>query len=116
VPDLPHTERNYLPLLRQRRGHEALTEFTVSNIWAMDVALAEQLERWPSSNDGAGTGFDQGSFANNCPHCGALQAEYLLHSEPGDVFFGLSRAESGSVKFIPVAGRVQMGGDFAFEA
>jgi hypothetical protein len=32
------------------------------------------------------------------------------------VIFALSRDDRGAVMFTPVAGRVQVGGDFAFEA
>jgi len=34
----------------------------------------------------------------------------------GDVFFAWSRDEPRAVTFTPVAGRVQVSGDFAFEA
>src|ERR1019366_7814868 len=34
----------------------------------------------------------------------------------GDLFFALSRDDPGAVTFTTVAGRLQVGGDFAFEA
>jgi hypothetical protein len=44
-----------------------------------------------------------------------MQEDYLLHSEPGDVFFGIAMGESGSVEFTPLAGRVQLSGDYGYE-
>jgi hypothetical protein len=93
---------------------EPMTQFTLSNIWAMDTALAMQLKGWPCFRKGIGSGSEDGYFANHCPHCGALQEDYLLHAEPGDVFFGLSRAESGSIEFTPLVGRIQLSGDCSF--
>ena len=43
-----------------------------------------------------------------------MQEDYLLHAEPGDVFFGISRAEPGSIEFTPLAGRIQLSGDYGF--
>ena len=40
----------------------------------------------------------------------------LIRENRSDVFFALSRDEPRAVTFMPVAGRVQVGGDFAFEA
>jgi Domain of unknown function (DUF5710) len=90
---------------------EPMTQFTLSNIWAMDSALATQLEGWLGFKKGIVVDTGEGYFANHCPHCGALQQDYLLHAEPGDVFFGLSRAESGSIEFTPLVGRIQLSGD-----
>jgi hypothetical protein len=44
-----------------------------------------------------------------------MQEDYLLHAEPGDVFFGISRAEPGSIEFTPLVGRIQLSGDCSFE-
>lgn len=76
---------------------EPLLRVTLSNIWAMDDALAGQLERWPQFRKVTGGDPGEESFANHCPHCGAVQEDTLLHDEPGDVFFGISRAEPGAV-------------------
>jgi hypothetical protein len=80
----------------------------------MDNALAAQLERWRFFRNGIGAGSEEGCFANHCPHCGAMQEDYLLHAESGDVFFGISRAEPGSIEFTPLAGRIQLSGDCSF--
>jgi hypothetical protein len=32
-------------------------------------------------------GAESGCFANHCPHCGSVQDDLYLHSEPGDAFF-----------------------------
>jgi hypothetical protein len=91
-----------------------MRQFTLANVWAMDSALATQLERWRYFRKGIAVGSEEGYFANHCPHCGALQEDYLLHDEPGDVFFGLSRAEPGSIEFTPLVGRIQLSGDYSF--
>jgi Domain of unknown function (DUF5710) len=93
---------------------EPMTRFTVSNIWAMDDALAAQLERWRSFRKETGVGSEDGCFANHCPHCGAMQEDFLLHAEPGDVFFCIPLAEPGSIEFTPLSGRIQLSGDCGF--
>lgn len=93
---------------------DPLMQFTVSSIWAMDSALATQLESWRFFRKSIGVGSEEGYFANHCPHCGALQEDYLLHAEPGDVFFGVSRTEPGSIEFRPLVGRIQVSGDCSF--
>jgi hypothetical protein len=93
---------------------DPMMQFTLSNVWAMDSALAVQLERWHVFRKNTGAGSEEGYFANHCRHCGALQEDYLLHSEPGDVFFGVSRAEPGSMEFTPLVGRIQVSGDCSF--
>jgi hypothetical protein len=40
-------------------------------------------------------------------HCGAVQEDYLLHSQPGDVFFCIAEEEPGSIEFTPVEGRIR---------
>jgi hypothetical protein len=93
---------------------EPLAQFTVSNVWAMDAALTVQLERWPLFRQANGAGAENGCFANHCRHCGAMQEDYRLHDEPGDVFFSLPRAEPGSVELTPLEGPVQVSGDCGF--
>ena len=94
---------------------ESMPRFTVSNIWAMDDALAAQLEVWPYFKP-IELGGAAGDYANHCPHCGAFQEDYLLHDEPGDVFFGLSEARRQDVEFMPLAGLVQLSGDYTCES
>jgi hypothetical protein len=93
---------------------DPLVDFTVSNVWAMDVILAELMQRWPCHRKGVGEDAGEGNFANHCPHCGAMQADYLLHSEPGDVFFGLAMDTPGAVEFTALEGRVCLSGDYGF--
>ena len=93
---------------------EPITRFTVSNIWTMDDALTAQLARWPSFRNGGGANSEDRYFANHCPHCGAMQEDYLLHSEPDDVFFSIPLAESGAVQLTPLVGRVRVSGDCSF--
>ena len=92
-----------------------LSQFTVSNVWAVDAALAGQLGAWPSFRKEIGGDSEAGVFANFCPHCGAMQEDYLLHSEPGDVFFGIAQGMPGLVKFTRLDGRIQLSGDYGFQ-
>jgi hypothetical protein len=94
---------------------EPLTQFTVSDIWAMDEALARQLEPWPSFRKSDSPDSRESGFANYCPRCGALQDDQSLHSEPGDPFFSIPRAAPGSIKLTPLAGRIELSGDEHFE-
>jgi hypothetical protein len=91
---------------------DPMARFTVSNIWAMDDALAAQLELWPYFKP-IEFGCTAGDYANHCPHCGAPQEDYLLHDEPGDIFFAPSQAKHGLIEFAPLAGRIQLSGDFS---
>jgi hypothetical protein len=90
---------------------EAIARVTLSNVWGVDEALAKQLENWPDFRKGIGEEY----FANHCPHCGTIQEDYLLHSEPEDVFFGLAPGRPGPVEFTPIEGRIQVSGDYGFE-
>jgi hypothetical protein len=48
-----------------------------------DVAHAEIVLPTEYANQ---VGSEEGYFANHCPHCGALQEDYLLHAEPVTYF------------------------------
>jgi hypothetical protein len=39
-----------------------------------------------------------------------MQEDYLLHSEPGDVFFGLAIGTLGAVEFTALEGQVYLSG------
>ena len=93
---------------------EVLERFTLSNISSMDSALAATLARRRFYSTATGAESLDGCFANHCPHCGAVQEDYLLHSEPGDVFFCIAEAEPGSIEFTPVEGRIRVSGDCGF--
>jgi hypothetical protein len=94
---------------------ESLTQFTLSGIWAMDEALTQQLEPWPNFKKVHSPDLKESEFANHCPHCGAVQDDLYLHSEPDDPFFSIPRAAPGSIKLTPLAGRIQLSGDEHFE-
>jgi hypothetical protein len=96
-------------------SEEPLTQFTVSGIWAMDDALARQLEPWPFFKKGYSPEYQESCIANQCPQCGALQEDLYLHSEPDEPFFSIPRAAPGSIKLTPLVGRVQLSGDESFE-
>jgi len=93
---------------------EVMTQVTLSNIWAMNGALSAQLARWPFLKKAVGSNSGDGCFANHCPHCGGVQEDYLLHAEPGDVFFCIPQAEPGSVQLTPLAGPIRLSGDTSF--
>jgi hypothetical protein len=88
----------------------------VSNVRAVDRALAAQLARWPTYREVAGESESEEArfFANHCPHCGAMQEEMYLHSEPEQAFFDIPRAAAGSIKLTPVEGAVRFSGDESF--
>ena len=90
---------------------EPLTRFTVKGLWALDRALARQLEQWSFFKPAD----SQSTYANHCPRCGAVQDDLYLHSEPEHPFFSIPRAEPAPIKLTPLAGRVQMSGDESFE-
>ena len=93
---------------------DPIADFTVFNIWAMDGVSAKLIERWPHYRQGIGKDAEEGVFANHCPHCGATQEDYLLHTEPGDAFFGLAMDTPGAVEFTALEGRVCVSGDYGF--
>jgi len=98
-----------------RETGDPISQVTVSNVWMMNEALRRQLTAWPHFRLTSGAGPGAELYNNHCPHCGAVQQDYMLHSEPGDVFFGFSLSAPGSVEFTPLLGRIQLSGDFGFE-
>jgi uncharacterized protein DUF5710 len=94
---------------------DSMARFTVSNIWAMDDALAAQLEVWPYLKP---IELDRavGNYANHCPHCGEPQEDYFLHDEPGDIFFAPLQAKQGMIELTPLVGHIQLSGDFTCDA
>lgn len=93
---------------------EPLSRFTVSEVSGMDMNLARQLQRWPNFRRIANPNGEIGEYANHCPHCGTPHEDVSLHSEPGDPFFDISRAPSGSIRLIPLSGTVHVSGDEHF--
>jgi hypothetical protein len=96
---------------------ETLTEFTVSNVWAMDEDLTRQLLPWPTFRQVIGADGESGGFANHCSRCSTPQDDMFLHDEPDTPFFDIPRAPPGSIKLTPLAGTIQLSGDehFALE-
>jgi hypothetical protein len=90
---------------------EPLTQFTVSDLSAMDDGLKRQLELWP---DFYLVG-DQGYYANHCPQCHAPQDDMDLHSEPDHPFFNIPRAAPGAIELTPLEGTIQLSGSESFE-
>jgi hypothetical protein len=94
---------------------DPLTQFTVSDVWAMDEALARQLAPWPDFRQVDHPDSQEVYFANHCRRCGALQDDLYLHSEPDEPFFNIPRAAPGSIKLTPLVGRIQLSGNEHFE-
>ncbi|MGH8260859.1 MAG: hypothetical protein ACREUG_14360 [Steroidobacteraceae bacterium] len=100
---------------------EALTRFTLSDVWDMDDALASQLRRWPTyrrleDGDGYGDGAgvadgDVADFANHCARCGAPQDDLELHSEPDSPFFDIPAAAAGTIRLTRLSGTIRLSGD-----
>jgi Domain of unknown function (DUF5710) len=93
---------------------DPLTRFTVCGIWAMDEGLAGQLKPWPTFREAGGPEQEGSYFANHCSHCGALQEDMYLHSEPEDPFFDIPRAAPGSITLTPLAGTIRLSGSEHF--
>ena len=90
-------------------GGEECAKFSVSNITAVDEALARQLWQWPNFRFDPGEAFDGECFVNHCPHCGMRQDEYSLHCEPEGAFFKI-RERPASLRFTPLDGVIQVNG------
>jgi hypothetical protein len=95
-------------------SREPLTQFTVVDVLAVDDALARQLAPWPGFRPIVASGRDGPRYANHCLHCGVEQDDNDLHSEPGAPFFDIPHAAHGSIRLIPLAGRVRLSGDEHF--
>jgi len=93
---------------------EPVAQITLSNLWALDEGLAAQLAGWTNFHPTVREDQEAGHYANHCPHCGAVQEDYLLHSEPGEVFFCIPRAEPGTVTLTRLNGSVKASGDIGF--
>jgi hypothetical protein len=93
---------------------EPLTQFTVSDIWAMDDHLTEQLRAWPNFQRIRNHHEQASNFANHCPHCGSPQEDLYLHSEPDTPFFDIPHTESGTIKLTPLTGTIRLSGSEHF--
>jgi Domain of unknown function (DUF5710) len=93
---------------------EALTQFTVSNVWAMEEELTRLLLPWPAFRRVSGSDGELGGFANHCSECGTPQEDMFLHDEPDTPFFDIPRAPPGAIELTPLAGTIQLSGDEHF--
>ena len=94
---------------------EPHSEFSISNVTAMDNALQEQLKRWPTFKKVYSKDTGRSYFANCCQHCHAIQEDYFLHCEPYGAFFKIKTADPGSITFTALSGRIRLNGDEGFE-
>jgi len=93
---------------------DPLSQFTVSDVWAISDSLARELRRWPNYRKVLVQNQEDGYFANHCPNCGAAQDDMYLHSEPDEPFFDIPCAAPGSIELTPLAGSIQLSGDEHF--
>ena len=93
---------------------EPLTQFTISDIWAMDEHSIQQLQAWPNFHKTRDLDAEEGDFANHCPHCDAVQQDMYLHSEPDQPFFHIPDAPAGSIELTPLRGTIRLGGSEHF--
>jgi len=93
---------------------ESCEHFAVSEVTSMDSSLAAQLGAWPqfrfSSTRASGR-----CLTNHCTHCGATQADYFLHCDPGGAFFLIRGAAPGTIHLDRLRGRIRLDGDVGFE-
>jgi hypothetical protein len=89
---------------------EPLTQFTISDVYAVDDSLADQLRRWPTFRRISRPSGELGNFANHCPSCATPQDDLYLHTEPDDPFFDIPHSPPGSIKLIPLTGTIRLGG------
>ena len=80
----------------------------------MDEELTRQLKPWPTFRRIQTRTDEPGSFANHCPHCGAIQSDLDLHSEPDSPFFDIPHAPPASIELTPLTGTVRLAGDEHF--
>ena len=88
---------------------EALDDFSVMRISAVDDALQTQLTPWPFFRK------QESVFCNHCPQCGAPQRDIDLHCEPDGVFFHMDAASREVMTLMPLAGRIRLNGEETFE-
>ena len=93
---------------------EPLAQFTVTDVQAVDEALARQLAPWPDFRPLANPGLDDARLANHCPHCGTEQDDRDLHTEPGDPFFDIPHGPPGAIRLSRLTGEVRLTGDEHF--
>ena len=94
---------------------DPLTQFTISNVRAIDDSLSRQLRPWRNFRQVKAADGEADYFANHCPDCSALQDDMYLHSEPDEPFFDIPRAAPDAVKLIPLGGTIRLSGDEHFE-
>lgn len=99
------------------------SDFTVSNITALNDALKRHLAPLPFFRPAESRAAEMTYWANHCFECNALQGDFYLHSEPGGAFFPASAADFSQIQFSPLPGDVLLEGDIgmgpmqdAFEA
>jgi hypothetical protein len=94
---------------------EAILDFSVSNITAVDAALRVQLQRWPRFHPARRRGTASGVFANHCPSCDKPQDDFYLHCQPGGLFFSFQDPVAQELRIHVLRGRVRLSGDEGFE-
>ena len=94
---------------------EAMLDFSVSNVTAMDDNLRVQLGRWPNFRPIRGRGTCNEGFANHCPGCARPQDDFYLHCQPGGVFFSFQDPGAQELRIHALQGPIRCSGDEGFE-
>lgn len=94
---------------------EAIPDFSVSNISAIDESLRVQLSRWPKFHPARGRGSRRGCFVNHCSCCDKPQDDYYLHCQPGGLFFSFQGQLAQDLKIHALQGAIRLSGDEGFE-
>lgn len=72
----------------------------------IDNELASKINRlFPKYKIAYSKTAESSYWANHCEHCGALQGDFFLHSEPGGAFFPLEIEEYEQLTFITISSK-----------
>lgn len=84
--------------------------FVLSNLTEADESLLEALRSFPHFRRAHSREADMRYFANHCEHCGSLQGDFYLHSEPGGAFFPETNDDFVRISFTRIDSRIRCDG------
>jgi hypothetical protein len=107
------------PIVRQRRIETVLSERPPAAVMSVVTAgparpasVPAPAAKQSAARKGSRRPTLTAQLSVHCVHCGAVQEDYLLHSEPGDVFFDIAPERAGPVEFTAFEGQVRLSGDY----
>jgi len=100
----PVAEKFLLPDEETEYSWELCEYFTsFSDVTKISPKLLKTIqEHFPSYKWGTSSVVPDGYYANHCTHCGAIQGDFYLHSEPDSPFFAHTPEETSQVTLVPV--------------